>query len=255
MHAFRFIFALSLLLLAAPLQASAQISASAQQASDRPDSICRTVESAARTNALPLDFFTRLIWQESRFQSYEVGPVTRSGQRALGIAQFMPGTAAQRRLLDPLNPVEALPKSAEFLAELRDRFGNLGLAAAAYNAGPQRVREFIAGARGLPTETRNYVLAITGRPVEDWIRPAKEQSNEGANGALHAAPALENCYDIAALHKHPINSFLMVQARYARVPSWCHHLHRPNKEICGPIHEAEPIIRISSLVKLKILRR
>ncbi len=74
MHAFRFIFTLSLLLLAAPLQASAQTSTPAQQASDRPDAICRTVESAARTNALPLDFFTRLIWQESRFQSYEVGP-------------------------------------------------------------------------------------------------------------------------------------------------------------------------------------
>ena len=246
MHAFRFIFALSLLLLAAPLQASAQISASAQQASDRPDSICRTVESVARTNALPLDFFTRLIWQESRFQSYEVGPVTRSGQRALGIAQFMPRTAAQYRLLDPFNPVEALPKSAEFLAELRDRFGNLGLAAAAYNAGPQRVRDFIAGSRGLPTETRNYVLAITGRPVEDWIRPAKEQSNEGDNGAPHAEIAIEDCYDIV------INSFLVVQAHYARVPSWCRHLHHPNKEICGPIHEAEPTIRISSLVKLKV---
>ncbi len=252
MHAFRFIFTLSLLLLAAPLQASAQTSTPAQQASDRPDAICRTVESAARTNALPLDFFTRLIWQESRFQSYEVGPVTRSGQRALGIAQFMPGTAVQHRLLNPFNPVEALPKSAEFLAELRDRFGNLGLAAAAYNAGPQRVRDFIAGSRGLPTETRNYVLAITGRLVEDWIKPAKEQSNAGANSAPHADTAIENCYNIVALHNPPLNSFLRVPAQYARVPSWCHHLHHPNKEICGPIHEAEPMIRISSLVKLKV---
>jgi len=252
MHAFRFVFALSLVLLAAPLPASAQTSAPAQQASDRPESICGTVESAARTNALPLDFFTRLIWQESRFQSYEVGPVTRGGQHALGIAQFMPGTAAQRRLLDPFNPVEALPKSAEFLAELRDRFGNLGLAAAAYNAGPLRVRDFIAGSRGLPTETRNYVLAITGRLVEDWIKSAKEQSNEGANSAPYVETAIENCYNIVALHKHPLNSFLMVQAQYARVPSWCHHLRHPNKEICGPIHEAEPMIRISSLVKLKV---
>ena len=38
----------------------------------------------------------------------------------------MPGTANERGLLDPFNPVQALPKSAEFLPELRDQFGNLG---------------------------------------------------------------------------------------------------------------------------------
>ena len=70
--------------------------------------------------------------------------MTRSGQRAQGIAQFMPGTADERGLLDPFNPVQALPKSAEFLAELRSEFGNLGLAAAAYNAGPRRVRDWLA---------------------------------------------------------------------------------------------------------------
>src|SRR5437870_3050543 len=84
------------------------------------------------------------------------------GQRAQGIAQFMPGTAAERRLLDPFDPVQALPKSAEFLRELREQLGNLGLAAAAYNAGPQRVRDWLSGARPLPAETHNYVLAVTG---------------------------------------------------------------------------------------------
>ncbi len=71
--------------------------------------------------------------------------MTRNGQRAQGIAQFMPGTASERRLLDPFDPVQALPKSAEFLSELRSQFGNLGLAAAAYNAGPRRVQEWLAG--------------------------------------------------------------------------------------------------------------
>ncbi len=46
----------------------------------------------------------------------------------------MPGTASNRGLKDPFDPVEALPKSAELLSELKDHFGNLGLAAAAYNA-------------------------------------------------------------------------------------------------------------------------
>ena len=125
------------------------------------------IESAARAADLPLEFFARVIWQESRFQPDAVGPVTRSGQRAQGIAQFMPGTASERRLLDPFDPVQALPKSAEFLGELREQFGNLGLAAAAYNAGPRRVQEWLAGSGPMPAETRNYVSAITGSTVED----------------------------------------------------------------------------------------
>src|SRR5258707_11879422 len=103
---------------------------------DTRESICLMVESAARANDLPLEFFARVIWQESRFQSNAVGPATRSGERAQGIAQFMPGTANERRLLDPFDPVQALPKSAEFLSELRSQFGDPRLAVAAYHAEP-----------------------------------------------------------------------------------------------------------------------
>jgi Transglycosylase SLT domain/SPOR domain len=131
-------------------------------------SICLMLESAARAYELPLEFFARLIWRESRFRAEAVGPRTRSGARAQGIAQFMPGTAAERALLDPFDPVQALPKSAEFLQQLRRRFGNLGLAAAAYNAGPRRVQDWLNGSGNMPQETRDYVVAITGRSVEDW---------------------------------------------------------------------------------------
>lgn len=65
---------------------------------DTREAMCLMIESAAKANDLPLEFFARVIWQESRFQSDAVGPVTRSGQRAQGIAQFMPGTASERRL-------------------------------------------------------------------------------------------------------------------------------------------------------------
>ena len=103
------------------------------------------IEAAAAANELPFEFFARVIWQESRFRSDVIGPVTRSGQQAQGIAQFMPVTAAERLLRNPFDPAQALPKSAEFLRELRKQFGNLGLAAAAYNAGPGRVRGWLAG--------------------------------------------------------------------------------------------------------------
>src|SRR6516165_825667 len=134
-------------------------------------SICQMVESAAAANGLPFEFFAQVIWQESRFRPDTVGPITRTGQRAQGIAQFMPMTAAERLLHDPFDPVQALPKSAEFLRELRAQFGNLGLAAAAYNAGPQRVQDWLSGKRTLPSETLAYVRSVTGHSAEEWKRP------------------------------------------------------------------------------------
>ena len=163
-------------------------------------SICLLLESAARAHNLPTEFFARVIWQESRFRADAVGPVTRSGQRALGIAQFMPGTAAERNLLNPLDPIQALPKSAEFLRELHRDFGNLGLAAAAYNAGPRRIREWMAGTGPMPAETRNYVLAITGASVEQWAKAAPDADRKQEQG-----PA---CGELMALLKRAPNTFV-----------------------------------------------
>jgi hypothetical protein len=159
------------------------------------------IEAAARANDLPLEFFARVIWQESRFQSDAVGPLTRNGQRAQGIAQFMPGTASERRLLDPFDPVQALPKSAEFLSELRNQFGNLGLAAAAYNAGPRRVQEWLAGSGAMPQETRNYVAAITGSTVEEWAKA-------GRSAKLMDRAANTGCRELMALLKRAPNYFV-----------------------------------------------
>ena len=49
------------------------------------------------------------------------------------------------------------------MRELLEQFGNLGLAAAAYNAGPRRVSDWMAKRGELPEETRNYVRNITGQ--------------------------------------------------------------------------------------------
>jgi hypothetical protein len=165
------------------------------------EAMCLMIEAAARANDLPLEFFARVIWQESHFQPNAVGPMTRSGQRAQGIAQFMPGTANERRLLDPFDPVQALPKSAEFLSELRNQFGNLGLAAAAYNAGPRRVQEWLAGIGAMPQETRHYVVAITGTAVEEW-RAA------GRSGKMSDRAAHTSCQDLMALLKRAPNTFV-----------------------------------------------
>jgi hypothetical protein len=173
----------------------------AARESDTRESICLIIEAAARDANLPLEFFARVIWQESRFQTDAVGPVTRSGERAQGIAQFMPGTASERGLLDPFNPVQALPKAAEFLNELRGQFGNLGLAAAAYNAGPRRVQEWLAGTGGMPEQTRNYVVAITGSTIESWAAAGR-----GGKGPPNAPPT--SCRDLMALLKRAPNAFV-----------------------------------------------
>ena len=166
---------------------------------DLRESVCLMIEASARAHNLPLEFFARVIWQESRFQPGVVGPRTRSGERAQGIAQFMPRTAAERGLLDPFDPVQALPKSAEFLRELADQFGNLGLAAAAYNAGPQRVRDWLSGRRTLPAETQNYVQAITGISADEWARSGKREPVQ---------PARPNCTQLMALLHRAPNPFV-----------------------------------------------
>ena len=127
--------------------------------------ICDMIRDTADHYGLPREYFARLIWKESRFDIKALSPVG-----AQGIAQFMPQTARIRGLKDPWDPVQALPASASFLRDLRDQFGNFGLAAAGYNGGPHRVARWLRKElRGLPTETVNYVQAITHRPVE-WFR-------------------------------------------------------------------------------------
>ncbi|MBS0538948.1 MAG: lytic transglycosylase domain-containing protein [Proteobacteria bacterium] len=165
------------------------------------DEICRTLGQSAADNNLPEEFFTRLIWQESAFDPKAVSPMG-----AQGIAQFMPATAALRGLANAFEPLEALRESASYLGELRNTFGgNLGLAAAAYNAGPNAVENWIAGrANSLPFETQAYVRIVTGHAVEAWKTKPLPQL------AASAAPTGTRCVEIAtallerARHRLPL---------------------------------------------------
>ena len=127
------------------------------------DIVCPLMQDEAEARGLPPMPFVRLIWKESRFNPRAVSP-----KGAQGIAQFMPGTAEERGLDDPFEPKAAIMHSASLLADLRQEFGNFGLAAAAYNAGAERVRSWLGGSGTLPWETRNYVQFVTGRGVEEW---------------------------------------------------------------------------------------
>jgi hypothetical protein len=174
----------------------------APQAPPSVDEICHTLAQAAIENELPEEFFTRLIGQESRFDPAAVSPAG-----AQGIAQFMPHTAAMRGLANAFEPLQALRESASYLRELRTTFGgNLGLAAAAYNAGPDQVEAWLAGRAGLPFETQAYVRIVTGFSAEAWTSkppPKVEASKE---------PAGTRCTEIAKLvienahHRLPLSS-------------------------------------------------
>jgi hypothetical protein len=150
------------------------------------DEICRTLAQAAADNDLPEEFFTRLIWQESRFDAAAVSP-----KGAQGIAQFMPQTAAMRGLINAFEPLQALRESASYLRELRTTFGNLGLAAAAYNAGPGAVEAWLAGRGMLPFETQAYVRIVTGYAAGAWsVKPVP-------NLPASTAPTGTRCIEIA----------------------------------------------------------
>lgn len=126
--------------------------------------VCSVIARDAEAAHLPIAYFARLIWQESHF---DANAISRAG--AEGIAQFMPETGRLQRLANPYNPAEALWRSANYLDTLRQRFGNLGLAAIAYNGGENRAARFIAGTGYLAVETLDYVEIVTGIAATDWL--------------------------------------------------------------------------------------
>ena len=127
------------------------------------EEVCDALVKAAQRNDLPIPYFIRLLFQESGFK-----PDVVSHAGAQGVAQFMPETAASVGLKNPFDPLEAIPASARLLRSLFQQFGNLGLAAAAYNAGPKRIEAWLSKKGTLPQETQGYVKTITGRPPENW---------------------------------------------------------------------------------------
>ena len=154
--------------------------------------LCKLIEAAATEHGIPSDFFTRLLWKESQFHSDALSP-----KGAQGIAQFMPDTAAERGLLDPFDIATAIPASASYLSDLKARFGNLGLAAAAYNAGPRRVSNWLTDNSSLPYRIQDFVLSITGDDAETWAEP------ESVEALKRADTKEEDCASVVALLKIP----------------------------------------------------
>lgn len=138
--------------------------AGAEEANPTLSPVCRVIERSAAAYRLPVEYLSRLLWTESRFKSAATSPAG-----AQGIAQFMPATAVEEGLQDPRDGTASIAHASRLLVRLNRRFGNLGLAAAAYNAGPHRLDDWLQGQRYLPAETERYVSLVTGYPLERWI--------------------------------------------------------------------------------------
>jgi len=111
------------------------------------------IATAAERHGLDPKLLHALVVVESAYRNEACSPVG-----ACGLAQLMPGTAAELGVRDRFDPAENLSGGAAYLARQMLRFGDLRLALAAYNAGPGRVARL--GRIPDIRETQEYVVSV-----------------------------------------------------------------------------------------------
>lgn len=117
---------------------------------------------AAAREGMPAGLLEAVAYRESRFRADIINGATRSSAGAVGVMQIVPKWHPELGEAGALDPKRAIPYAANYLRQLRDRFGTWRLALAAYNWGPGN----LAAAAGRPesswpSETRAYVEEIT----------------------------------------------------------------------------------------------
>ncbi len=125
------------------------------------------------------DMFVRQINQESSFADDVIYCQRASSAGALGIAQFMPGTAAGLGI-NPCDPMAALHGAARLMVGYYNRYGRWDYALAAYNAGSGNVDRY----GGVPpfAKTQRYVANILGGSSEASPSPASEVATPFGGG-------------------------------------------------------------------------
>ena len=125
------------------------------------------IKEASKRFDVPDRWIREVMRQESGGRQYQGGRLVTSGAGAMGLMQVMPGTYDELRERhglgpDPFDPHENIMAGTAYLREMYDIYGSPGFLAA-YNAGPNRLDDYLTNNRTLPDETRKYVAAIGPR--------------------------------------------------------------------------------------------
>jgi D-alanyl-D-alanine carboxypeptidase len=177
------------------------------------------VREAAARFQVPGHWVRAVMHQESGGEQQATSPVG-----AMGLMQVMPATyegLRERYQLgdDPYDPHNSILAGTAYIREMYDRFGSPGFLAA-YNAGPERVQNYLAGRASLPDETVNYVAAITPNLGTDVPRSGPFAVYASARSGRAQRPTIASLAagcDLNAAYdpKHPCTSL----ERAAREPA------------------------------------
>ena len=152
------LFLLSGLILAAPAASTAYAQQAQVERPSRSDPYGAYFAEAAQRFGVPEAWIRAVMRVES---AGDVRAISSAG--AMGLMQIMPATWSELRVRhrlggNPYDPRDNILAGAAYLREMHDRYGSPGFLAA-YNAGPGRYEEYLAG-RPLPAETRAYVATL-----------------------------------------------------------------------------------------------
>ncbi len=122
------------------------------------------IREAAHRFRVPEQWVRAVMHQESGGHAFLGGAPITSSAGAMGLMQVMPATYDELRVQndfgdDPFDPHNSILAGTAYIRQMYDRYGSPGFLAA-YNAGPQRMDNYLAGSGSLPNETVNYVAAI-----------------------------------------------------------------------------------------------
>ncbi len=123
------------------------------------------IRQASNRFGVPQQWIRAVIRQESGGQEYRYGRPIVSGAGAMGLMQLMPATYADMQAQnnlgdDPFEPHDNIMAGTAYIRLMYDRYGAPAFLAA-YNAGPQRLDDYLNTGRSLPNETVDYVASIT----------------------------------------------------------------------------------------------
>ncbi len=181
------------------------------------------IREAAARYRVPDQWVRAVMRQELGGQEQATSPVG-----AMGLMQVMPATYEELRMRhrlgdDPYDPHNNILAGTAYIREMYDRYGAPGFLAA-YNAGPDRVDNYLAGRSGLPDETVNYLAAITPNLGSGVPRSgpfavyASARSGRGSRPAPTIASLAAGC-DLNAAYNpsHPCTTLEQAAAQPAPV--------------------------------------